>query len=88
MKIPTFARSVKTCDSVLKPYDVDVIDILINRDAEIFDDALKMFIGVVVVQVKFDEFDKRMSSKPTNNRLSVILLRTSKSTMLIQDTLA
>lgn len=52
MAFPVFATAIYECDAALKPYGVDIIDIITNKDKKIFDNILNSFVGIAAIQVK------------------------------------
>ncbi|XP_025265595.1 fatty acid synthase-like [Camponotus floridanus] len=51
MEFPVFAKAIQKCDTVLKPYDVFVTDILINKDKYILDNVINLFVGLIGLQI-------------------------------------
>lgn len=51
LRFPVFAEALRKCDAVLKPRNVDVYDILTNRDEKTFDSVVNSFVGIAAVQV-------------------------------------
>lgn len=51
MKLPTFVKAIKKCDAALKPFGVDIIDIITNKDKKTFDNILNSFVGIAAVQI-------------------------------------
>jgi len=58
MEFPVFAKAIQKCDTVLKPYDIFVTDILINKDKYIFDNVVNLFVGLI----GFTDMNKNISS--------------------------
>ncbi|EFN74824.1 Fatty acid synthase [Camponotus floridanus] len=51
MEFPVFAKAIQKCDTVLKPYDVFVTDILINKDKYILNNVINLFVGLIGLQI-------------------------------------
>ena len=51
MRLPIFAEAIKKCDAVLKPYGVDIVEIITSKDKTIFDNILNSFVGIAAIQV-------------------------------------
>jgi len=51
MEFPVFAKAIQKCDTVLKPYDIYVTDIIINKDKYIPDNVVNLFVGLIGLQV-------------------------------------
>ncbi|XP_036138949.1 fatty acid synthase-like [Monomorium pharaonis] len=51
LKFHVFANTIKKCDIVLKPYGINVTDILLETDGKVCENALYAFIGIVAVQI-------------------------------------
>ncbi|KYQ53524.1 Fatty acid synthase, partial [Trachymyrmex zeteki] len=49
LKFHVFATTIRKCDDILKPYDINVKDILTNT--EVCENALYAFLGIVAIQV-------------------------------------
>ncbi|KYN14433.1 Fatty acid synthase [Trachymyrmex cornetzi] len=49
LKFRVFAKTIKRCDDILKPYNINVKNILINT--EICENALNAFLGIIAIQV-------------------------------------
>lgn len=52
MKFPIFVKAIEKCDAALKPYGIDIIDIITNKDKKTFDNILNSFVGIAAIQVK------------------------------------
>ncbi|XP_076644466.1 fatty acid synthase [Halictus rubicundus] len=51
MRFPTFAKAIQKCDAALKPFGVDIVDIITNKDKKTFDNILNSFVGIAAVQI-------------------------------------
>ncbi|XP_076226839.1 fatty acid synthase [Nomia melanderi] len=51
MKFPIFAKAIQKCDAALKPFGVDIIDIITNKDKKTFDNILNSFVGIAAIQI-------------------------------------
>jgi len=52
-KFKVFANAIRKCDVILKPYGINVTDILTKIDEKVYENALYAFIGIVAIQVKY-----------------------------------
>jgi fatty acid synthase len=52
LKLPVFAAAIDKCQRALKPYGVDVINIITSDDPRIFNNILNCFVGIAACQVK------------------------------------
>jgi hypothetical protein len=55
LKLPVFAAAIDKCQEALKPYGVDVINILTSDDPVIFSNILNCFVGIAAFQVCFSK---------------------------------
>ncbi|XP_067207291.1 fatty acid synthase-like [Linepithema humile] len=51
LKFHAFANTVKMCDAILKPYDINVTNILMKMDAKLNKNALHTFVGIIAIQI-------------------------------------
>ncbi|XP_054009830.1 fatty acid synthase-like [Hylaeus anthracinus] len=51
MKFSVFADAIRKCDAALKPYGVDIVDIITNKDPKTFDNILNSFVGIAAIQI-------------------------------------
>ncbi|XP_039304084.1 fatty acid synthase [Solenopsis invicta] len=51
LKFHVFANTIRQCDIILKPYGVNVTDILSKTDEKINKNALYAFVGIVAIQI-------------------------------------
>ncbi|KAG5318197.1 FAS synthase, partial [Pseudoatta argentina] len=49
LKFHVFAKTIKKCDNILKPYNINVKNILTNT--EVCENALNAFLGIIAIQV-------------------------------------
>lgn len=49
--IPIFAKAVKKCDVVLKPYGISIVKIITDKHKTAFDNILNSFLGIAAMQV-------------------------------------
>jgi len=53
LKFEVFANAIKKCDVILKPYGINITDVLTKIDKKICENALYAFIGIVAIQVTY-----------------------------------
>ncbi|XP_012058645.1 PREDICTED: fatty acid synthase-like, partial [Atta cephalotes] len=51
LKFHTFAKTIRKCDDILKPYDISVTDILTKADKSICENTLNVYLGIVAIQI-------------------------------------
>ncbi|XP_036148675.1 fatty acid synthase isoform X2 [Monomorium pharaonis] len=51
LKLQVFANTIRMCDTILKPYDISVTDILTRTDEKVFENALYAFLGIIAIQI-------------------------------------
>jgi len=51
LKFEVFANAIRKCDVILKPYGINITDILTKIDEKMCENALYAFIGIVAIQV-------------------------------------
>lgn len=51
MEIPMFRASIERCQKVLKPYGLDLIQIITANDKTMFDNILHSFVGIAAIQI-------------------------------------
>jgi fatty acid synthase len=51
LKLPVFAAAIDKCQRALRPYGVDVMNIISSDDPRIFDNILNCFVGIAACQV-------------------------------------
>ncbi|KYM98433.1 Fatty acid synthase [Cyphomyrmex costatus] len=56
LKFHIFAKAIKKCDNVLKPYGISVIDILTKKEENICKNAINPFLGIVAIQIGLVDF--------------------------------
>jgi fatty acid synthase len=52
LKLPVFAAAIDKCQQALKPYSVDVFNIITSEDPRIFNNILNCYVGIAACQVK------------------------------------
>jgi len=52
MKFPMFTKALQKCDTVLRPYNIFLTDILTSKDKSIFDNNMILLLALVGLQVK------------------------------------
>ncbi|KYN02883.1 PREDICTED: fatty acid synthase-like [Cyphomyrmex costatus] len=51
LKFNVYAKAIKKCDKVLKPYNISIIDILTKTEEKLWKNALNAFLGIVAFQI-------------------------------------
>ncbi|XP_029673627.1 fatty acid synthase-like, partial [Formica exsecta] len=51
MKFPTFIKAVQKCDTILRPHGILVTDILTNKNNDVFDNVVNLFVGLIGLQI-------------------------------------
>lgn len=51
MCIEPFYQSIMRSDAVLRPYGINLYDMLMTSDEKTFEDTLKSFVGIAAIQV-------------------------------------
>ncbi|KAG5318196.1 FAS synthase, partial [Pseudoatta argentina] len=51
LKFHVFAKAIRKCDDILKPYGISVIDIMTKMEESIYENRLKMFLGIIAIQI-------------------------------------
>ncbi|XP_072763175.1 fatty acid synthase-like [Anoplolepis gracilipes] len=51
MKFPVFTKAIHKCDTVLRPHNIFVTDILINEDKHILDNIVNLLVGLTGLQI-------------------------------------
>ena len=51
MTLDCFRESIMRSDAVLKPYGIDLCDLLMSSDDDTFNDIVNAFVGIVAIQV-------------------------------------
>ncbi|KAL6435268.1 hypothetical protein ACFW04_005371 [Cataglyphis niger] len=51
MKFPAFVKAIQKCDTVLRPYNISVTNIIINKNKDIVDNAVNLFVGLIGLQI-------------------------------------
>lgn len=61
LKIPIFAKAIEKCDTVLRPFGVDIVNIITSLDPTMFDNILNSFVGISAIQV-CEQFSKPINT--------------------------
>lgn len=64
MRLDVFKNSIKTCSDVLKPFGVNLEDILINGSEATFDNILNSFVSIAAMQVALTDVIKTLGLEP------------------------
>ncbi|KYN04771.1 Fatty acid synthase [Cyphomyrmex costatus] len=51
LQFHVFAKAIRKCDNVLKPYGISVLDILTKDEENIRKNAINAFLGIVAIQI-------------------------------------
>jgi len=51
MTLDCFRESIMRSDTFLRPYGINLVDILMNSTEEIFNDVVDSFVAIVSIQV-------------------------------------
>ncbi|XP_067204115.1 fatty acid synthase-like [Linepithema humile] len=51
LKFHAFANAVKMCDTILKPYDISITNILTKMDVKLNENTLQTFVGIIAIQI-------------------------------------
>ncbi|XP_029659420.1 fatty acid synthase-like isoform X2 [Formica exsecta] len=51
LKFHAFAKAVKMCDTILKSYDINIMNILTNEGEKACESALHTLVGIIAIQV-------------------------------------
>ena len=51
LQVPLFYQSIERCHNALKPFGVDVFEIITSKDGQILDSILNCFVGIISIQV-------------------------------------
>jgi fatty acid synthase len=51
LRLPVFAAAIDKCQQALKPYGVDVIDIITSEDLRKLNNILNCLVGITACQV-------------------------------------
>ena len=52
MGIEVFYNSIMKADALLKQYNINLYDLLMDGDKDCFEDTLNSFVGIVAIQVR------------------------------------
>jgi len=56
MTLDCFRESIVRSDSVLRPYGINLLDLLMDSKEDAFKDVVSSFVGIVGIQVIFPRF--------------------------------
>ncbi|XP_018371882.1 PREDICTED: fatty acid synthase-like, partial [Trachymyrmex cornetzi] len=51
LKFHVFAKTIRKCDVILKPYDISITDILTSTQEKMCENALNAFLGIIAIQI-------------------------------------
>ncbi|OAD57941.1 Fatty acid synthase [Eufriesea mexicana] len=66
MKFPIFVKAIQKCDAVLKPYGINIIDIITSKNKKTFDNILNSFVGIAAIQVGLVDLLTSVGIEPDN----------------------
>ena len=52
MEVDVFKKSILQSDKLLKPYDVNLYDLIMEGDAAAFENIVHSFVGIAAIQVR------------------------------------
>lgn len=55
MQIKGFYESIMRSDAVLKPYDLNLYDLIMTGDSSVFDSTVHSFVGIAAIQVQMSK---------------------------------
>lgn len=55
LKIGVFRETFDRCAEVLKPYDIDLYEVVTKDDDNIFKDSRKVYVGIAAIQLGITE---------------------------------
>jgi len=61
LRIPIFAKAIEKCDTVLRPFGIDIVNIITSLDPTLFDNILNSFVGISAIQV-CEQFSKPINT--------------------------
>lgn len=64
LRIPICKDSIMKCQNTLRPYRVDVIDIITSNDPAVFDNILNCFVGIMVIQIALTDLLRSLELEP------------------------
>lgn len=64
MKIQIFADAIEGCHKILKPFGLDLKNIISSPDATMFDNILHSFVGIAAVQIGLTDVLKALGMEP------------------------
>lgn len=64
LQIPVCRDSITKCHNTLKPYGVDLIDIITSNHPAMFDNSANSFIGIMVIQIALTDLLRSLKLEP------------------------
>lgn len=64
MKLDLFHKSIMKSNEILKPYGIDMYDLLMNSDETTFDDILNSFVSIACIQVALTNVLRHLGIEP------------------------
>ncbi|KAF6203174.1 hypothetical protein GE061_003591 [Apolygus lucorum] len=64
LRLPVFAKAVRRCHEVLIPKGIDLMDIITNENAKVFDSILNCFVGIAAVQIGLVDVLREVGIEP------------------------
>ncbi|XP_076764194.1 fatty acid synthase-like [Xylocopa sonorina] len=66
MRLPIFAKSIQKCDTALKPYGLNVSNIITNKDKQTYDNNLNTYVAIIGIQIGLVDLLTSMGIEPDN----------------------
>ncbi|XP_017779765.1 PREDICTED: fatty acid synthase-like isoform X2 [Nicrophorus vespilloides] len=64
MQLPLFAKSIMESHETLKPFGIDLLDIVTSKDPQMFDNILNSFVGIAAIQIALTDLLKALGITP------------------------
>ncbi|GAB0094756.1 Fatty acid synthase [Sergentomyia squamirostris] len=64
MNIPMFRKSIESSHEILKPKNLDLIDILTSTDPSTYDNILHSFVGIAAIQIAIVDILRSLDLEP------------------------
>ncbi|XP_060836307.1 fatty acid synthase-like [Rhopalosiphum padi] len=64
LRIPIFAQAIEKCDTVLRPFGIDIVNIITSLDTTLFDNILNSFVGISAIQIGLVDILKALDIEP------------------------
>lgn len=64
LQIPICKESITKCQTALKPYGVDVIDIITSNHPTVFENVVNSFVGIMVIQIALTDLLRSLELEP------------------------